>query len=159
MSHKWLDNQIIWYWISAQKILMLILGQEPGKLVIVSHVKSLSRGKSRHPIRNSTPFFVIRLSLTSLTKHCVLLFDFSKTLLLVHEAWDFLLTDDHPHATSPSPTLPSHILSDFLATQQSPTLLRLGGFHLSSSKFYFLSTIDNLSLVIDSWLIRGLSCQ
>jgi hypothetical protein len=26
---------------------------EPGKLVIGSHVSSLSRGKSRHPIRNS----------------------------------------------------------------------------------------------------------
>ena len=33
------------------------------------------------------------------------------------------------------------------------------GFHLSSSKFYLLSTIDNLSLVINSWLIRGLDYQ
>jgi len=30
---------------------------------------------------------------------------------------------------------------------------------LSSSKFYLLSTIDNLSLVINGWLIRGLSYQ
>jgi hypothetical protein len=34
-------------------------------------------------MRNSTPFFVIRLPLTSRTKYCVLLFDFSKTFLLV----------------------------------------------------------------------------
>ncbi len=60
-----------------------IMCSEPGKLVIDSHVSSLSRAKSRHPIWNSTPFFVIRLSLTSRTKYCVLLFDFSKTFLLV----------------------------------------------------------------------------
>jgi hypothetical protein len=34
----------------------------------------------------STPFFVIRLPLTSRTKYCVLLFDFSKTFLLVRVA-------------------------------------------------------------------------
>ena len=44
-------------------------------------------------------------------------------------------------------------------TYCTSTLSGLGGFHLSSSKLYFLSTIDNLSLVINSWLIRGLSYQ
>jgi hypothetical protein len=43
-----------------------------------------------------TPFFVIRLPLTSRTKYCVLLFDFSKTFLLVRVAWDFSLTDCPP---------------------------------------------------------------
>ncbi len=66
---------------------------ERGKLVIGSHVSSLSRGKSRHPIRILTSFCVIRLSLTSRTKYCVLLFDFSKTFVTVRVVWDFSLTD------------------------------------------------------------------
>ena len=54
----------------------------PVKLVIGSQVSSFSRGKSRHPMRNSGPFFVIRLSFTSRTKNSVcLLFDFSKGFL------------------------------------------------------------------------------
>ncbi len=68
----------------------------------------------RRPIWNSTPFFVIRLSLTSRTKYCVLLFDFSKTFLLVHVTWDFSLTDYPPVwwvtlvflPPAPSPTVP-----------------------------------------------------
>jgi hypothetical protein len=40
----------------------------PVKLVIGSQVSSFSRGKSRHPMRNSGPFFGLRLSFTSRRK-------------------------------------------------------------------------------------------
>ncbi len=54
----------------------------PVKLVIGYQVSSFSRGKSRHPMRNSGPFFVSRLSFTSRTENSdCLLFDFSKGFL------------------------------------------------------------------------------
>ena len=71
----------------------------PVKLVIGSQVSSFSRGKSRHPMRNSGPFFVIRLSFTSRTKNSVcLLFDFSKGFLQAR-AWPETTQSQisHPH--------------------------------------------------------------
>jgi len=67
-----------------------------------------------HTVDISTPFFVIRLPLTLRTKYYVLLFDFSKRLLLVRVARDFSLTDCPPACwvalaflpASPSPRLP-----------------------------------------------------
>jgi hypothetical protein len=87
----------------------------PVKLVIDSQVSSFSRGKSRHPMRNSGPFFVIRLSFTSRTKNSVcLLFDFSKGFLQARRGLRLL---NHRFPTrirgrlgffpaSPPPTLP-----------------------------------------------------
>jgi hypothetical protein len=65
-------------------------------------------------LRGHSPFFVIRLPLTSRTKYCVLLFDFSKTFLQVHVVRDFSLTDCPPACWvalaflpgAPSPTVP-----------------------------------------------------
>ncbi len=75
----------------------LTQGQKCPHIPDPGQVSSLSRGKSRHPMRNSGPFFVIRLSFTSRTKNSVyLLFDFSKGFLQVRVAWDFSLTDFSP---------------------------------------------------------------
>jgi hypothetical protein len=77
----------------------------PVKLVIGSQVSSFWRGKSPHPMRNSGPFFVIRLSFTSRTKNSVcLLFDFSKGFLQAR-AWPETSQSQisHPHPGSSWP--------------------------------------------------------
>ncbi len=98
----------------------VIMCSEPGKLVIGSHVSSLSRGKSHHPIRNWTPFVDWTVP-------------FPRFCTLFWRQWT------------------KKVFFCFFS------FLRIFFPSLSSSKFYLSSTIDNLSLVIDSWLIRGLS--
>jgi hypothetical protein len=102
-----------------QFILLLKLTDHmfPVKLVIGSQVSSFSRGKSHHPVRNSGPFFVIRLSFTSRTKNSVwLLFGFPKGVpagqvwpvttqsQISHpypgSSWPFFLLHPPPHSLS-----------------------------------------------------------
>jgi hypothetical protein len=84
-------------WVKRGNSCTVIMCSEPGKLVIGSHVSYLILGKSPHPIRNSTPFFDIRLSPTS-TRYSWWV-HFSKRFFLVRVTWDFFSLTDFPPAS------------------------------------------------------------
>jgi hypothetical protein len=135
-----------------------------------------SRGKSRHPMRNSGPFFVIRLSFTSRTKNSVCYFLISTNLQV--RCGLRLLTHRFPTR------IQGHL---GLFSCFSPSTLPFPGRKLAQKKYlssgcierlenkltnippktkngvdpplHLLSTINYRHSVINSWLIRSWSYQ